>query len=352
MTRPIRPTGPTRTTRRGVLAGAVLAATLLVAGCGAGAPAEPAAPADGPRTLTLYSGREEELVGPLLAQFQQQSGITVDTRYGSTTELAAQLAEEGANTPAQVFLSQDAGALGALAGSGAFAPLPEGVGDAVAAPYTSTDGTWTGLTGRVRVAAYNTRVPESEVPADVTALTDPRWRGRVGIAPTNSSFQAFVTALRIERGDEAARTFLQGLRANDVQVFPRNTAILEAVDSGAVDVGLINHYYVAAAETPPANTALRFGAPGTSSALVNVTGAAVLAGAAESTEAAELLRFLVSPQAQQYFATETGEYPLIDGVAGPQGMPALADLGAPQIDLADLDDLDATTRMMTEVGLL
>jgi iron(III) transport system substrate-binding protein len=342
----------TRPTRRGVLTGAVLAATLLVAGCG-GAPADPAPVAgDGPRTLTLYSGREEDLVGPLLAQFEQQSGITVDTRYGSTTELAAQLAEEGGATPAQVFLSQDAGALGALAGAGAFAPLPEEVRGAVTAPYTATDGTWTGLTGRVRVAAYNTRVPEAEVPADVTELTDPRWRGRVGIAPTNASFQAFVTALRVQEGDAAARAFLEGLRANEVQVFPRNTAILEAVDSGVVDVGLINHYYVAAAETPPANTALKFGAPGTASALVNVTGAGILAGAAESTEARELLRFLVSPQAQEYFARETGEYPLVAGVAGPAGMPALADLRAPRLDLADLEDLDGTTQLMTQVGLL
>ncbi|MEJ8281646.1 extracellular solute-binding protein [Pseudonocardia spirodelae] len=306
----------------------------------------------GGRTLTLYSGREEDLVAPLLEQFQQQSGITVDTRYGSTTELAAQLAEEGAATPAQVFLSQDAGALGALAATGAFAPLPEDVRGAVLAPYTATDGTWTGLTGRVRVAAYNTRVPAAEVPADVTALTDPRWRGRVGIAPTNASFQAFVTALRVQEGEDAARAFLEGLRANDVQLFPRNTAILEAVDSGAIDVGLINHYYVAAAETPPANTALRFGAPGTASALVNVTGAGVLTGAADSAEAAELLRFLVSPAAQEYFARETGEYPLVAGVAGPEGMPALAELRAPQLDLADLADLDATTRLMTQVGLL
>ncbi|MBP2367945.1 iron ABC transporter substrate-binding protein [Pseudonocardia parietis] len=344
----------TRSTRQGVLAGVFLAATLLAAGCAGGGPAPadaaPIAAADGPRTLTLYSGRDEELVGPLIAQFQQQSGITVETRYGSTTELAAQLAEEGEATPAQVFLSQDAGALGALEGS--FAPLPDDVRGAVEAPYTSTDGSWVGLTGRARVAAYNVRVPEAEVPADVTDLTDPKWKGRVGIAPTNASFQAFVTALRVQEGEDAAREFLEGLRANEAQIFPRNSAILEAVNNGAVDVGLINHYYYVAAETPPANTRLKFGAPGTASALVNVTGAGILAGAAESAEAQELVRFLVSDQAQRYFATETGEYPLIPGVPSPEGVPALADLGAPAIDLADLRSLDETTQLMTQVGLL
>lgn len=345
----------TRSTRTGVLAGAFLATTLLVAACGGGsgpAPAEPAAEpvAAGQRTLTLYSGRDEELVGPLIQQFQEQSGITVETRYGSTTEMAAQLAEEGDATPAQVFLSQDAGALGALQGS--FAPLPEDVRAAVPAGYTSTDGSWVGLTGRARVAAYNTRVPEAEVPADVTDLTDPKWKGRVGIAPTNASFQAFVTALRVQEGEDEARRFLEGLQANDVQTFPRNTAILEAVDAGAVDVGLINHYYYVAAETPPANTRLKFGAPGTASALVNVTGAGILSGAAQSAEAQELVRFLVSPGAQEYFATETGEYPLVAGVGSPQGVPPLAELDAPDLDLADLRSLDETTQLMTRVGLL
>jgi len=342
----------TRSTRRGVLAGAFLTVSLLVAACGGGTPAEPAPEEDGPRSLTLYSGRDEELIGPLIQQFQEQSGITVDTRYGSTTEMAAQLGEEGANTPAQVFLSQESGALGALAEGGAFAPLPDDVTGAVPAEYTSTDGSWVGLTGRARVIAYNTRVPEAEVPADVKELTGPEWSGRVGIAPTNASFQAFVTAMRLIDGEDATRQWLTDIRDNDPQIFPRNTAILEAVDSGAVDVGLINHYYVAAAETPPANTALKFGAPGTASALVNVTGAAILAGAAESTEAQELVAFLVSQPAQEYFATETGEYPLIEGVAGPADMPALAELGAPDVDLADLKDLDATTQLLTEVGLL
>ncbi|MEQ3549483.1 iron ABC transporter substrate-binding protein [Pseudonocardia nematodicida] len=345
----------TRSTRRSALAGAFLAVSLTLAACGGGAAdsaAEPAPAEEGTGTLTLYSGRDEELVGPLLEQFQQESGITVDTRYGSTTEMAAQLAEEGDATPAQVFLSQDAGALGALSGAGAFSTLPDDVTGAVPAEYTSTDGSWVGLTGRARVVAYNTSVDEAEVPADVKEFTDPAWRGRFGIAPTNASFQAFVTAMRVTDGDDAARQWLTDLNANDPQIFPRNGAILDAVDAGTVDAGLINHYYYVAAETTPPNTAMKFGAPGTASALVNVTGVGILSGAAESPEALQLVQFLVSPTAQEYFATETGEYPLIEGVTGPEGVPALAELQAPQIDLSDLDDLDATTQMMTEVGML
>lgn len=339
-----------------MFAGALLTVSLLVTACAGGggdaAPAEPTAADEGTRTLTLYSGRDEELVGPLIQQFQEASGITVDVRYGSTTELAAQLAEEGDATPAQVFLSQDAGALGALSEAGAFATLPAETSGAVQAPYTSTDGSWVGLTGRARVAAYNTSIPEAEVPADVTELTDPRWRGRVGIAPTNASFQAFITAMRVSDGEDAAREFLEGLRANDVQSFENNGAIIEAVSSNAIDVGLTNHYYFLEAEVPPPNAAMKFGAPGTVSALVNVTGAGILSGAADSAEAQELVAFLVSEQAQEYFATETGEYPLIDGVPSPEGVPALADLQAPDIDLGQLRDLEGTTQLLTQVGLI
>ncbi|MBN9739123.1 iron ABC transporter substrate-binding protein [Pseudonocardia sp. P1] len=346
-----------RSPKRGLAAGALLAVSLLVTACGGGAPApaEPAASpaAEGPRTLTLYSGRDEELVAPLIQQFQQQSGITVDTRYGSTTELAAQIQEEGDGTPAQVYLSQDAGALGVLAGAGRFAPLPADVAGAVPAGFTSTDGTWVGLTGRARVVAYDSQdVPEAEAPGDVRELTDPKWRGRVGYAPTNASFQAFVTAMRVTDGEEATRQWLTALAANEPQVFERNGAVLEAVEAGTVDAGLINHYYWTSAETPMQRAKLRFGDPGTASALVNVTGAGILTGAAQSAEAQELVRFLVSEPAQRYFAEETTEYPLVAGVPGPQGVPALAELAGPELDLSDLASLDETTRMMTEAGLL
>lgn len=344
----------TRPHPRGVLAGALLAATLLVSACGA-APSGPSATpvAEGQRTLTLYSGRDEQLVGPLIRQFQERSGIVVDTRYGSTTELAAQIQEEGEATPAQVYLSQDAGALGVLAGAGRFAPLPADVAGAVPAQFTSTDGRWVGLTGRARVVAYDGRdVPDAEAPGDVRRLADPAWRGRVGIAPTNASFQAFVTAMRVTDGEDAARQWLTALRANEPQIFERNGAILEAVEAGTVDAGLINHYYWTGSETPLRRAKLKFGDPGTASALVNVTGAGILTGAARSPEAQELVRFLVSEPAQRYFAEETTEYPLVAGIAGPQGVPPLAQLRGPAIDLSDLESLDRTTQLMTEVGLL
>jgi iron(III) transport system substrate-binding protein len=340
---------------RGLL-GAVLGGLLLLTACsGAAAPTEPAAPAAGERSMVLYSGRAEELVGPLIAQFEQASGVTVETRYASTTELAAQLLEEGERTPAHVFLSQDAGALGALSAEGLLAPLPGEVTGAVAPDYTSTDGSWVGLTGRARVIAYDSQAyTPDQVPGDVQELVEPQWRGRVAIAPTNASFQSFVTALRVSAGEDAARAWLTGLAANEPQIHSSNGAILEAVNTGAAGVGLINHYYWAQAEGDPATmrAQLKFGTPGSVSALVNVSGAGILAGAADSAEARELVEFLVSPQAQTYFAEETAEYPLVAGVGGPAGVPALDQLGGPDIDLSQLASLEQTVSMLTEVGLV
>ncbi|MGD9526728.1 iron ABC transporter substrate-binding protein [Pseudonocardia sp.] len=338
----------------GVVAG--LAALALTACGGAEQPAPADAPAaSGTGTVVLYSGRDENLVGPLIEQFTAASGIRVETRYGSTTEMAAQLLEEGDRTPAQVFLSQDAGALGALSAQGRLATLPDAITGAVDRDFSSTDGSWVGLTGRARVVAYDSReVQAADVPGTLQELLDPRWRGQIAIAPTNASFQAFVTAVRVSEGEEAAKAWLQGLIANQPQIMQSNGAILEAVNTGAVDLGLINHYYWAGSETDPKalRAQIAFGDPGTPLALVNVTGAAILSGAAGSADARALVAFLAGPQAQAYFAAETAEYPLAGDVAGPTGVPPLNELDGPDLDLSDLASLEQTVTLLTDVGLI
>lgn len=343
------------------LAALGLATALTAALVGCGSSSEPTTDAGqqaaGPQTVVLYSGRDEELVGPLIAQFEEATGHTVETRYGSTTEMAAQLLEEGDKTPAQVFLSQDAGALGAVAGAGLLTTLPDEVTGAVEPAYTSRDGSWVGLTGRARVIAYDgEKLSADEVPDEVTALTGPQWKGRVGIAPTNASFQAFVTALRVTDGEAAAEQWLTDLKANDVKIFEGNGAILEAVDTGALEVGLINHYYWYAAAAETGADAMRariaYGKPGTTSALVNVTGAGVLTGSEDDAAAQQLVAWLVGPQAQTYFVEQTHEYSLVPGATGPQGAPAFTDLQGPDLDLSDLATLDQTVALLQKVQLV
>lgn len=340
---------------------ALAAAALVLSACGtsgddsanASTDSDTAATTD--RTLTVYSGRDGELITPLIEQFEEESGITVKVRYAGTTELAAQILEEGERTPAEVFLSQDAGALGAISEAGLFAPLSDDVTSAVDEAYTSHDGTWVGLTGRARVIAYDSeKYAEEDVPGDIFELTKPEWAGKVGIVPGNASFQAFITAVRENEGEDVARDWLIAMKDNGAQIFAKNGELLDAVNAGSVDLGLVNHYYWARSEQDPTTlrAQLKFGEPGSISALVNVTGVGILTPAAESTEAKEFVEFLVSETAQTYFLEETYEYPLAPGIGDPAGVPALADLGGPDIDLASLASLDATLELLTDVGLL
>ncbi|MFN2497392.1 MAG: iron ABC transporter substrate-binding protein [Pseudonocardiaceae bacterium] len=325
---------------------------LALAGCGGGA----GGAAVDDNELIIYSGRQEALVGPLIERFRQQTGIATSVRYGNTAQLAAQLLEEGEATPADVFFSQDGGALGALAQAGRLEQLPPEVLNTVPARFRARDGSWLGTSGRARVIVYDPRqVPEQDVPDSVFELTDPRWRGKVGIAPSNASFETFVTAMRVLRGDDVARQWLAGLRANDVQTFDNNVLILQATQDGVVQLGLINHYYwyeqVAERGAAAVSTRLKFLPGGDPGALVNVAGVGILRGSDHATQARRFVEFLLSEQSQAYFAQETKEYPLVAGVPAVAELPPLESLQSPQIDLSDLNSLEQTLKMIEDAGL-
>ncbi|MHA7275524.1 iron ABC transporter substrate-binding protein [Arthrobacter sp. Hz1] len=342
------------------------AALLALVGCGATAePTEPtqqgssapAAELESDDAFTLYSGRDEELIQPLIDMFEESSGISVDVRYGNTAELGALLLEEGEQTPAQVFLSQDAGALGALSSAGLFTTLPEDLTASVPAGFTSTDDSWVGVTGRARVIVYDgEELAADEVPVTVDELITSEWAGRVGVAPSNASFQAFITAYRVLKGEEAADEWVAALAANDPQIFENNGAVLTAVNEGVVDTGLINHYYWfgQAAEIGEENMRAQLSYPeaGDPGSIVNVTGAGILSGAAQDADALEFVEFLVSADAQQYFVDETFEYPLAEGIDAPEDLPALDSLINPDLDLSDLESLDATQELLSKHGLI
>ena len=308
--------------------------------------------------LTIYSGRAESLVGPLVERFAKETGISVDIRYGNTAQMAAQLQEEGDRSPADVFLAQDAGALGAVAKDGLFAALPAKILDRVPETYRAAGGEWVGVTGRSRVLAYDSqRLNPAELPASVFDLTGPEWRGKVGIAPTNASFQAFVTAMRVQHGDDRTRQWLANLAANDPQIRDNNVLIVADIDEGRLEVGLVNHYYVferadeAGTSVDELRVKLHFFPAGDTGALVNVSGVGLLAKAADNANARSFIEYLLSAEGQQYFAEETHEYPLVAGIALDPALPALGELEAPDIDLNDLDTLATTVEMIQQAGL-
>ncbi|MFS4490398.1 iron ABC transporter substrate-binding protein [Dietzia kunjamensis] len=308
--------------------------------------------------LVLYSGRSESLVAPLIEQISDSTGVDIEVRYASTPEMAAQIAEEGEASPADVFFSQDAGALGALDNAGLLQQLDESVTEAVPAEYRAADGTWVATSLRARVLIYDSRtLDEAEVPATIDAVLAPEWKGRVGYAPTNASFQSFVTALRVDRGDEAAEQWLRDFLANDPQTFENNNALLQAVDAGAVELGLTNHYYWynSAAEKGAENMRARvkYMAQGDPGALVNVAGVAILASTDRPDDARRVVEAFLAEPAQTYFVEETSEYPVVPEIAtDAAGLPPLDTLGGPDIDLGQLDGLEQTQAMLARVGMI
>lgn len=308
--------------------------------------------------LVLYSGRSESLVAPLIEQISDSTGVDIEVRYASTPEMAAQIAEEGEASPADVFFSQDAGALGALDNAGLLQQLDESVTEVVPAEYRAADGTWVATSLRARVLIYDSAtLDEAEVPDTIDAVLAPEWKGRVGYAPTNASFQSFVTALRVDRGDEAAEQWLRDFLANDPQTFENNNALLQAVDAGAVELGLTNHYYWynSAAEKGAENMRARvkYMAQGDPGALVNVAGVAILASTDRPDDARRVVEAFLAEPAQTYFVEETSEYPVVPGIAtDAAGLPPLDTLGGPDIDLGQLDGLEQTQAMLARVGMI
>lgn len=307
----------------------------------------------GEGSVVVYSGRSEELVGPLVTRLDSQ-GTKLTVSYDRK---ATQILEEGAASPADVFFAQDAGELGRLSDAGLLEELPTDITEVVDAKYRTSGNNWAPVTARSRVLAFNPdKIAAGDLPEGIDGLLDPRFKGQIGYAPTNASFKSFVTALRVLRGDDAARDWLTKFLANEPQAFEKNGQILDAVNNGSIATGLINHYYWAAAvmekgeENVPSRLHFFRNDPG---ALVNVAGVGVLKSAKNKEAAFGVVRDLLNDDSQRYFAEETGEYPIaVDVPLNVPGLPRLNQLSPPQIDLDKLADLDGTEQMLKQVGAL
>jgi iron(III) transport system substrate-binding protein len=305
--------------------------------------------------LTIYSGRSESLVGPLIAQFEAESGLNVEVRYGDTAAMAATILEEGANSPADIYYGQDAGALGALAKAGRFTVLPANTLNLVESRFRSPQGYWVGTSGRARTVVYNpTTLSEADLPDDIFGFCAPEWNGRLGWAPTNGSFQAFITALRVLEGEARAREWVACLQANEPLVYANNSAIVEATANGEIAAGFVNHYYLFRflAEDPDFPVRNYFPRAGGVGAMVNVAGVGIVNTTDNLAAAEAFVQFLLRESSQQYFNTETNEYPLSANIPLNPLLPPLSTITGPALDLSDLDDLEGTLQLLQELGVL
>ncbi len=322
-----------------------MAAVLGCAGGGAGA---------SPGELTIYSGRSETLVKPLIEQFSEATGIKTKVKYAGTPQLAATLLEEGANTPADIFFAQDPGGLAAV--ENLLAPLPAEILKRVPDWAVSSTGRWVGLSGRARTVVYNTEtLTEADLPDDIFDFIEPEWRGRIGWAPTNSSFQTMVTGMRTIWGDAKTKQWLEGIQANQPKIYPKNTPIVAAVGSGEIDVGFVNHYYLhrflaeEGESFPARNYHPKAGGPG---AIVMVAGAGILEQSNNRDAAERFLDFMLSLEAQRYFVNETYEYPLAAGIAQHTGLVPLSEIQNPGLTAGELSDIKGAQQLLRQTGLL
>jgi len=304
--------------------------------------------------LVIYSGRNEELIGPLLEKFEEETGVTVSVRYGDTAELAAAILEEGQNTPADVYFGQDAGALGALQKEGRTKAMPQDLLDKVDERFRSPEGQWVGISGRARTLAYNVDlVQESELPESIWELTEENWRGRIGWAPTNGSFQSFVTAMRVTEGEEKTREWLVGIQNNDPQVYPNNTTTVEGVGRGEAHIGLVNNYYLGRFKSEDPNFPVAHHYTGEDvGSMINVAGVAIIDSTSQDQVAIALIDFLLTEESQTYFAENTNEYPLIEGAEPPQDQISIEQINPPTIDLSSLEDLEGTLTLLRDIGAI
>lgn len=305
--------------------------------------------------LVVYSGRSEALVAELFSQFTTETGIQLEVRYADSGELAALLITEGNASPADVFFSQDAGGLGAIETAGLLSKLPSDVTELVESRFRSTEDRWIATSGRARVLLYNPNLVTS-VPNSIDGILDPMWKGKIGFAPNNASWQSFVTALRVIRGEDEAEQWLKAFKQNEPVAYEKNSAVRDAVNTGEVSLGLTNHYYLyekIAAEGAAAVVAKNhYFTDGDVGGLINVAGIGVLESSKNKDAANQFVKFLLSVQGQEYFAQKTFEYPMAAGVAQYSEIPSIKELNPPAIDLSDLKSLAKTQELLAKTGLL
>jgi iron(III) transport system substrate-binding protein len=339
-----------RQVKRGSWSGWLVACfcLLVLAGCGGGSSNQ---------ELVIYSSRTQSLVQPLLEQYAEQTGTNIRVRYGNTASIVATLLEEGQNSPADVLYLAEPSGWAVLSEAGLLSNLPDNLLEKVDPRFHSSQGEWVGTSGRSKVVVYNTEniVPERDLPQSIMDFTDPKWKGRIGWAPTHGEWQILLMAIRIEEGEEAARRWLEGIKANEPETYPNLISIVQAVADGEVDVGFVNHYYVPrfiaeeGEDFRARNYYLGNGDPG---AVIDVAGVAIPQSSNLREAAERFVEYMLDVEAQQYFAQETHEYPLSAGVPPAGDLPPLSSLDPPSIDPGELSELESMQRLLRETGII
>jgi iron(III) transport system substrate-binding protein len=342
-----------RTVRRAAVV-ATAALLMATAACGGGDDASGAG-SDKP-TLTLYNAQHEELLQEIVPGFTKATGIKVKMRNGDDFELANQLVQEGSASPADVFLTENSPAMTLVDSKDLFAKVDDATLSQVPPQFSPADGRWTGFAARSTVLVYNTdKVTEAELPTSIMQLADPEWKGRISFSPSGADFQAIVSAVVDLKGEAAAKTWLEGLKANGT-VYQGNNVVLKSVNDGQVDAGIIYHYYWYRDQQESGassdNTALHYFGNQDPGAFLSVSGAGVLKSSDHPKEAQEFIRYLSGIKGQTALANSYAmEYPLNPDVPANPAIKPITELEPPTVELAGLNG-PVVIELMQQAGLL
>lgn len=343
---------------------AALAAALLLAACG-GSSSDTAATSSSAsgsgslagQSITLYNGQHEQTTALLVSAFEKRTGVNVKVRSSDEVELGNQIVQEGSNSPADVFYTENTPVLEHLREGSLLEPLLPSTLAAIPARYNSSRGVWVGVSARVSVMVYNTgKISPASLPSSILALAQPQWKGKLGIAPSETDFQPLITAITKLYGAAAAEKWLAGVKANS-RIYPDNETVVTQVNNGESAIGLINHYYWYRLRDEVGqsglHSALRFYAPHDPGYLLNVSGAAVLKSSSHQAAAQAFVAFLVSREGQEVIAhSHSYEYPLRRGVSAASSLTPFDQLQPAPVTLEDLGDGSAPLELEQKLGLL
>jgi iron(III) transport system substrate-binding protein len=352
-----------RNIKLSIAGAATLVATLALVACGSSGGSSGAAtgtasgePLAG-QSITLYNGQHEQTTAKLVSAFEKRTGVKVNVRSADEAELGNQIIQEGSSSPADVFYTENTPVLEHLREQNLLAHLPPTTLATIPARYSSSQGVWVGVSGRMSVLVYNTsQISPSSLPSSILALAQPQWKGKLGVAPSETDFQPLITAITKLDGAAAAERWLEGIKANS-KIYPDNETVVAQVNNGESAVGLINHYYWYRLRTEVGqggmHSALHYYAPHDPGALLNVSGAAVLKSSSHHAAAQAFVAFLVSREGQEVIAhSDSFEYPLRPGVQGASVLRPFDQLQPAPITLSELGDGSAPLTLEQKLGLL
>lgn len=354
--------------RSGRTLGAV--STLLIAGtvlAACGSSGNTATPAAGPsgaaggsikgQTITLYNGQHEQTTDALVKAFEKQTGVNVKVRNDDEDVLAQQMQTEGANSPADVFFTENTPPLARLDEKGLLSPVDAATFNAVPSQYSAGNHNWIGVSARVSVMVYNTNdLKPADLPKSVLDLADPKWKGKLDISPGETDFQPIVTSIAADKGDAAAVQWLQAIKANaGAHQDPDNETLVDNVNKGITQIGVINHYYWYRLKDEDGasgtHSAIARFAPGDDGYLLDVSGAGVLKSSKHQAAAQAFVKFLVSKAGEQVLtSSDSWEYPIGSGVTNP-ALPPLSQDKPKQFSLDEIGDGNKAVTLLQQAGL-